>query len=376
LVTDDQPWEAPGSPERIPAPAGTAPTLLLPPSAPATGWTPPPRPGLVPLRPLGLGAIIGASFGTLRRNPLATYGPALLVALLVAVLRSIGTIALLGSAISSISSDTSGVGDVFSGISGSLLTFVGSALLDLAADQLVLALVALAVAGSTVGERRRPAAIWRRTRGRRAAILGWGALVAAAGVLGVGLTVGAILAFAAVGGAGPAAAILIAVVAVPGGLVLWSWLTTKLAFVAPALVVERLRMRAAIVRSWRLTRRAFWRIFGIRLLVSVMLGLAGALVTLPVRLIASFATTLLLPNGATDDQGRSALIITTLVTQVGGAFVAGVVMVLGTATTALLYLDARMRKEGLDLELAHYVEHPPGTRHRLPDPFRRPEHPA
>ena len=37
------------------------------------------------------------------------------------------------------------------------------------------------------------------------------------------------------------------------------------------------------------------------------------------------------------------------------------------ATTALLYVDPRMRREGLDLELARYVETP--AEQRAGDPF-------
>jgi hypothetical protein len=164
------------------------------------------------------------------------------------------------------------------------------------------------------------------------------------------------------------------VLAIPGGLVRWFWLTTRLAFVPAALVVERLRMRAAVPRAWRLTRGGFWRVLGIRLLVSVMVGFAQGLLMLPLNLLIEFTIALLLPDGATDDAARTALIVTTLVSQIVGAFITAIGVVLTTATTGLLYVDLRMRREGLDLELARYVEHPPGSRQGLPDPFRRPEH--
>ena len=40
----------------------------------AGGWTPPPKPGLLPLRPMGFGTLLWAPFRTLRRNPAATFG--------------------------------------------------------------------------------------------------------------------------------------------------------------------------------------------------------------------------------------------------------------------------------------------------------------
>lgn len=369
---DGRAWEPPGVVRR-PDPVVEAPRPVPPPSA-AAGWTPPPRPGLVPLRPLGLGTIISASFGVLRRNPLATFGPALLVALALAVVTSLGTIALLTSLLTSGSGDVDAIGAVANGLGGALLSFLGSTGLALAGSQVVLAVVALAAAGGAVGERRRPAAIWRRLRGRRLAVLGWALLVAVVAFGGIGLLVGVVAALAVAGGAaGTAIGVLLVVVAIPGASVLWAWLTTKLAFVPPALVVERLRMRAAVRRSWRLTRGRFWRVLGIRLLVTVMVGVAQGLLGIPIQLLATLVASLVLPNGATDDQGRTLLIVTTLLTQAAGSFVAAIALVLTTATTSLLYLDVRMRAEGLDLELARYVEHAPGTRAGLPDPFRRPE---
>src|SRR5690606_25025287 len=63
---------AQGTPHAAPGPPPGAP-------APAQGWTPPPKPGLIPLRPLQFSEILGASFRTLRRNPKPTYGAALIV---------------------------------------------------------------------------------------------------------------------------------------------------------------------------------------------------------------------------------------------------------------------------------------------------------
>ena len=114
----DHDWQAPGGP--APAPngtqrAGAAPTgdvtpPPLPPDAPtygppgayppdaptygppgaypppgAGGWAPPPKPGLLPLRPMGFGTLLWAPFRTLRRNPAATFGSGLVVQLVTAI---------------------------------------------------------------------------------------------------------------------------------------------------------------------------------------------------------------------------------------------------------------------------------------------------
>ena len=54
-------------------------------SVTAQGWTPAPKPGLIPLRPLGFGTILGKSFAALRHNPKVLFGFAVVVQLVVMV---------------------------------------------------------------------------------------------------------------------------------------------------------------------------------------------------------------------------------------------------------------------------------------------------
>ena len=77
----------------VPAAAPYPPPLRQPPRAAGAGlpdrrpaaWTPPPKPGLLPLRPLGFGTLLWAPFRTLRRNPAATFGSGLVVQLVSAI---------------------------------------------------------------------------------------------------------------------------------------------------------------------------------------------------------------------------------------------------------------------------------------------------
>jgi hypothetical protein len=141
--------------------------------------------------------------------------------------------------------------------------------------------------------------------------------------------------------------------------VLWAWIGTKLAFVPSAIVLERLGAGAAIARSWRLTRRSFWRTFGILLLVYAMVYIAGSLISTPIQLLSYFVTGIFDPTGTTTvdlDAYMTSVFITLGVSYVVVAVVNSIGMVLEAATQSLLYLDLRFRKEGLDLELARYVE--------------------
>jgi membrane-anchored glycerophosphoryl diester phosphodiesterase (GDPDase) len=156
-----------------------------------------------------------------------------------------------------------------------------------------------------------------------------------------------------------------------GAAVLWAWLGTKLAFVPAAIVLERLPVRAAIARSWRLTRRSFWRVFGILLLVAAMIYIATQIVSTPVSLVLFLSTSLVDPTGASSsspDALLGAMTGTTVAVYAVTSIVQGIGLVVQSATSSLLYLDLRMRREGLDLQLARYVE-ARQTGVPLPDPY-------
>ena len=69
------PWAAPAA---APAPAQQAPAWQQQ-QQQAPGWTPPPKPGIIPLHPLSFGTIIGSSFRVMRRNPAPTFGLSVLL---------------------------------------------------------------------------------------------------------------------------------------------------------------------------------------------------------------------------------------------------------------------------------------------------------
>jgi hypothetical protein len=62
------------------------------------------------------------------------------------------------------------------------------------------------------------------------------------------------------------------------------------------------------------------------------------------------------------------LILTTVVTSLVGAVTA----IISSASTSLIYIDLRMRKEGLDLDLVRFVEARQGGDNSVADPYRAP----
>jgi hypothetical protein len=179
-----------------------------------------------------------------------------------------------------------------------------------------------------------------------------GAIVVAAIAALIGLSIGFFVAgdpLAIAGG------VILLVVGTLGLLVVGAWIATMLAFVPAAIVLERLSIAAALRRSWQLVRGSFWRIFGIVLLLTVMVNVAVTIVTTPLQLVTTFATPLLNPAGELETDLTAFLALNIVV--IGLTAVAGAIgAVLTTSAISLLYIDRRMRTEGLDLELQRFVE--------------------
>ena len=79
-------------------PSGFVKTGDAPPDPPVIrklGWTPPPKRGLVPLRPIPFGVILGAPFRLQRRAPRITLGPALVISLVTTTLATLLSWALV-----------------------------------------------------------------------------------------------------------------------------------------------------------------------------------------------------------------------------------------------------------------------------------------
>ncbi|AZZ51036.1 hypothetical protein [Rathayibacter festucae] len=391
-MTDAAQWPPPaGAPEggdarpRVAPVAPVAPVSWSPTAGPAgppppQGWTPPPKPGLIPLRPLGFGTLLGAPFAVLRRSPRTTLGVALLVQGLGSLLALVlyGAVALL--AVGRITQAE--VADRDAVASGSLAIVVLAALIPLAVTlatgALVQGVVVLEVSRAVLGERPTLRALLRRLRGRFWALVGWTVLqgvgvlvlVVAAAALSVPLF---LLGAQDAGASAVVGGILVLVLAGLAATAVGVWLATKLALVPSLLVLERLPLRRAVARSWRLVTGGFWRTFGALALMAVIIQAAGQVVSTPFSLLIPIGGALVAP---TDPNAQVvASIVVALLSVAVGLVVGAVGTVLQSAVTGLVYLDRRIRREGFDLVLMRHVEERAAGRESA-DPFPAPERTA
>jgi len=299
--------------------------------------------GEIPLRPLSVSETLDAALAVLRRSPRAVLGPA---AAMVAVLQVLVTVTgyffIGGSDEYTPNLLLRSVGEQFT-LAG--VGAVASALIVLT----LAGLLAPAIARSFFGQPVTFRGVWRDVRPR---LKGLAAVTAALG-LGVPLLGALALApFVVVAGTGGStgAAVLLGVLGLPLALVVTVWLYTRYVLAAPAVVLERGGVRTAFTASARLVGGQWWRTFMILLLTVVLTSFMGLILQVP------FLVGGLLLFGAEPQgwQAVAALAVDTL----GKIASWTVTAPFDAAVIALLYLDRRHRREGLDLELQQRDEVP------------------
>lgn len=372
-MSDNSPWTSPAGPAPD-APGGSAnPYGPAPIAPPAAGWTPPPKPGLIPLRPLDFGTIFGTTFQVLRRNPRPTFGAALLLNALVVVVAFGLTfgVAFFGVERAIRASETDAAAIEAGTIGLIIVTGIIAVALSLVAQALLQGVIVLEVSRGTLGEKRKLGELLRMGRGRWGALIGWTALLSLALVVAIVLLTLLVVALIVVGEVGTIVTGVL--VAIGGGLglaVLAVWLWIKLALVPMAIMLERLPLRAAIGRSWRLVRGHFWRTLGILILMTVLVQFASSAVSAPFSIAASFGGALVNPAG--DDVTAIVVLIGANVLTIAVTIVAGAIgAVLLAAAAALVYIDIRMRTEGLDIDLQQHVEQAAAGTPETDNPYLR-----
>ena len=343
---------------------------------PPAGWTPPPKPGLLPLRPFTFGEVLSASFQVFRRNPRTTFGTALLAQVLL-LLVTIGVTG--GTAFAAFSRVDSALPEDQDAVTaGAIATVVLASLvpvlLSVVVGAVLQGLFVLETSRQLLGEKLRLGGLWALARGRFGALLGFSALVTLAFLVAAAVVAGVVVLGVSLGStASIAIGIVSGVLIGLGLLVVGVWLTIGLSLVPSAIVLERLPFRAAMRRSWSLVKGSFWRTFGVVALVFVMIQVATQVVTAPFSLLFGLFSGVVAPTG--DDDTTTFLLVTGagyLLTVAVTAVVTAIGSVVQAASVGLVYVDRRIRSEGLDLELVRHVERRRAGEHELPDPYRPP----
>ncbi|MDX6432749.1 MAG: hypothetical protein QOE54_5115, partial [Streptosporangiaceae bacterium] len=321
-----------------------------PPSREPTGQEPGPAPsrlaadrsellgGDIPLRPLGVSETLDAAITSVRRNPRAVLGLALVLTSAVQVILTLGAYFLVGRS----ASDEVTPGPVLRSVgTQSLLVVIGLVLT--AYTVLLLAGMLAPVLGRTLfglpGTLRQA---WRDVQPSLVRLVAVATITMSLSLVAMTLPVVPFILLAA-GNAPAGLALLAALVGFPVGLAFMVWLYVLCVLAAPAVVMERQSVPQAFRRARQLLSRRWWRVCGTLLLTLLITIFIGLIAQVPFFLM----TRILFGQNPTGWAELSSLAVGTvgriLSWSLIGPFDAGVI--------ALLYIDLRMRREGLDLEL-------------------------
>ncbi len=347
----DQPpagqWSPPtGQTPPAPRTPTTGPNWGTPPPNAHWGSAPAAKPGVIPLRPLGMGEILDGSVKTLR-----TYWRTVLaITVTVAVISEIAGILAqryLAPTVPAADPDATPAEALQQSLDAAQASLIGTGpalLVTLMASLFSAALLTVVISRAVVGRPVSLGSAWQEARPRLLQLVGLTLLVAAmsTAIVLVGLLPGLL-----VGGAAGAALVMLGGF---GGLVTAVWLLIRFALASPALMLERQGVIRSLKRSAKLVQGSWWRIFGITLVTQLLIFVFAMIIVIPFIMIGI----------AVDGDGFSGLLTESsapgwpflLITGIGGVITSAITYPISAGVTVLLYVDQRIRREALDLELA------------------------
>ncbi|MEU0851835.1 glycerophosphoryl diester phosphodiesterase membrane domain-containing protein [Streptomyces flaveolus] len=359
-------WSAPTGPGQTPPPPPPHPGWGTPPPPPGGyggqgrgyggpggyGWGGPPpaaKPGVIPLRPLGVGEILDGAVSTMR-----TYWRTVLgISLTVAIFTEIIVVLLQGLVLDNTSSDAlndpdatlSELADALTATTvNSGVIFLISLIGTVVATALLTTVTSRAVLGRPVTTRE----AWRDARPQVIKLFGLIVLLLlmVAGILLVAMLPG-LLVTATAGGDGGVALTALGFLA---GALVAVWLMVRFSLASPALMLEKQGIKKAMGRSTKLVNGSWWRVFGIQLLATVIANIVASIIVIPFTFLAAALSgdgvSGFLEGGG--DLGWTFLVIS----GVGSVIGSMITFPITAGVTVLLYIDQRIRREALDLELA------------------------
>ncbi|MER6503560.1 glycerophosphoryl diester phosphodiesterase membrane domain-containing protein [Streptomyces sp. NPDC001455] len=314
------------------------------------GWGQPPaaaKPGVIPLRPLGVGEILDGAVSTMRTHWRTVLG----FTLAVSVIAQIATILMQRYLLPEPTvMDPNATGpevlrQATESVQSTLIANVPSMLITLIATLFTTSVLTVVISRSVLGRPVSLADAWAEARPRLPQLLGLTMLLTlmSAALMTLGLLPGLLVGSTA--GAG------LVVIGLPAALALVLWLMVRFALASPALMLERQSITTSMRRSAKLVRNAWWRTFGVLALTWLLTAIVAVIIAIPFTIIAmvvdSSGTESLLFDGSMFSTWPYLII-----SGIGQVITATITYPLSAGVMALLYIDQRIRREALDLELA------------------------
>ncbi|MGW2419373.1 glycerophosphoryl diester phosphodiesterase membrane domain-containing protein [Streptomyces sp. NPDC001709] len=318
------------------------------------GWGGPPpaaKPGVIPLRPLGVGEILDGAVSTMRTHWRTVLGISLAVALLLNTSMVLLQGFLLNDTVvrTTLNDPNASPHEALQALRE---TMIGTGLIAVIRSVAVIIATALLTTITSRAVLGRPVSAgeaWREARPQIPKLFG---LLILLGLIFTGVVIGGalpgLLLLLAGNSNGGTALLTLGILA---SAVIVVWLGIRFYLAAPALMLERQGVVKSLKRSAKLVRGSWWRTFGIVLLTLLLTGIVASVITIPFTLIGAAVG----GDSTGDLLGTSGGHISwaTLIVQGVGALIgATLTLPISAGVAVLLYIDQRIRREALDLELA------------------------
>lgn len=289
---------------------------------------PPPQPGIVPLRALDAGEIVGGAVRFARRNPVVVLVPGLLAAVVVTAVQA-------GMQLSGAAAPDPGAG-LADALAGSLTTSIPLGLVYLAVYPPVMGILLCGLRPAVLGRRPTLGGTWAATRPRLRTLYGVQLVLTGTGLAVFAVVLGVALPLGRAGGVAAVVATLIGLAAYAALIYVGVLLYPAVAVAA----VEGLGVRDALWRSVELVRGSWWRFFGVQLLAMLFVMLLVIVLMIPLTIVGVGVAA---GGGGAAAAGVVGGLVGVVAGTVGAVLTGGVL--------GLLHQDQRIRREHLDADL-------------------------
>ncbi|MGW4207547.1 hypothetical protein ACWEIJ_06125 [Lentzea sp. NPDC004789] len=306
-----------------------------PPQPPPGYYAPPPpgaqptiKPGVIPLRPLTVGEIVDGAITTMRKYPVLLLGAAAVVAAITQIAGLLVQLPFLDDLTSVAKLDPNtmtqqeALDQVTRGVTGFLTGTALSLLLLLVGTVFLSGFITVVVGHAVLGRPVTFSQAWEEFKPRLLPLLG------ATVLSGLVITVGVILCI------------------LPG-----IYVGVLFSLIGPALVLERCGVGTAFTRSRVLVTGAWWRTFGILVLAAVISWVISWIISLPFGLLGAAS------NGFSAEPTAALSAGSMVLSTIGAIIASTITLPFSSAVNVLIYVDRRMRAEGMDIELQRAAGH-------------------
>lgn len=295
-----------------------------------------PKPGVIPFRPLGVGEILDGAITTMRTYPKQMLGVSALVSI-TSNLLSLGVLLFMVYQTDLLKSDLplfATQDDVaLEDLRLLLVAAIPTVIIAMLFRMFLTGVLPVVIGKAVLGQPITAGEAWREIRPRL------GVLIGTSVFFGLLVVVGTVL------------------LALPG-----VWVYVLFSFATSALILEGATFRGSFTRSRVLVTGAWWRTFWILVLAALIASVLATIIELPFSLLSGDFNAVF--GGGPVPGLTLSLVLTAVATILAETFS----LPFTAGVTTLTYIDRRMRREGMDIELTRMVTAPPQQPSPQPEP--------